>query len=163
MELTIVIDAQNDNAKPASLHAISRVVEKAVQDHNQLLYTMNVFNAEESDHFILDTYGCDIAREALPKNTTYPRQILWKRQANCDWSTTKLSKYKKISIVGYYTDTSVITNALILHSYYPDIPICVYSNACEGTNEVAHLAALLVMKNCGIIVKEDNTDDTISE
>lgn len=152
-ELLIVIDAQNDYAREPSLSVISNLVENAVKDKCDLIYTMNTFDENESDICVLDTKGCDIARKALPKDITYPRQIVWKRQPGYYWGNLRLAGYEKITVVGYNTDTNVITNVLDLGTLYPSIPVCVYENACAGTSTIAHAAALLVMENCGVTIE----------
>ncbi len=55
-------------------------------------------------------------------------------------------------IVGLYTDTDIITNALILKSIYPGANINVNVNCCVATSPEAHKAALEIMKSCQINV-----------
>lgn len=57
---------------------------------------------------------------------------------------------KAIEIVGLCTDICVISNALMLRSAFPDIPITVYADCCAGTTKEKHEAALEVMRSCQI-------------
>ena len=57
-----------------------------------------------------------------------------------------------IEIVGVCTDICVVTNALILHTLYPEAEIIVDAACCAGTTPEAHKAALQVLKSCQIKV-----------
>ena len=59
---------------------------------------------------------------------------------------------ESIELVGLCTDICVVTNALILKTYYPETPITVDASCCAGTTPEAHKAALTVMKSCQIDV-----------
>lgn len=56
----------------------------------------------------------------------------------------------EIHIMGICTDICVISNALILRSFFPEVPIYVHANGCAGSTPMAHEAALMVMHNCCI-------------
>lgn len=56
---------------------------------------------------------------------------------------------EEIVLLGLCTDICVISNALILRAEFPNIKITVLSDACAGTSQYNHEAALTVMKaNC---------------
>lgn len=57
-----------------------------------------------------------------------------------------------IEIVGVCTDICVITNALLLKTFYPKTEIIVDASCCAGTTPDAHRAAIRVMENCLINV-----------
>ena len=59
---------------------------------------------------------------------------------------------ESIEIVGLCTDICVVSNALILKSFYKDIPITVYKDCCAGVTPAKHEAALEVMRSCQIEV-----------
>lgn len=61
---------------------------------------------------------------------------------------------ESIELIGVCTDICVITNALILKTIYPEIPIIVDASCCAGTSPENHKAALQVMKSCQIEVIE---------
>lgn len=58
----------------------------------------------------------------------------------------------EIEIFGVCTDICVISNALVLHTLFPEIPITVDASRCAGTTPEKHKAALEVMKSCQINV-----------
>lgn len=68
------------------------------------------------------------------------------------WRVEYLDDYEEIELVGVHTDTSVITNALLLKTAFPDVEITVDAQCCAGTTPECHMAALQVMKSCQINV-----------
>lgn len=64
--------------------------------------------------------------------------------------------FESITIVGLCTDICVVSNALILRAFFPDVPIICDASCCAGTTPENHKAALKVMKSCLIdIVNEE--------
>ncbi len=72
---------------------------------------------------------------------------------------TMLSEVKRlgseIHIVGVCTDICVITNALLLKTYFPEARIVVDASCCAGMTPEKHLMALEVMKSCQIDIVGD--------
>lgn len=62
------------------------------------------------------------------------------------------SIYKEYQLVGLCTDICVISNALLLKAFWPELKISVDSRCCAGTTKEAHDAALTVMQSCQIEV-----------
>lgn len=58
----------------------------------------------------------------------------------------------EIEIVGLCTDICVISNALLLKAYEPEVKITVDAKCCAGVTPEAHDAALKAMKSCQINV-----------
>ena len=58
--------------------------------------------------------------------------------------------YDYIELVGLCTDTCVISNALLLKAYYPEIDISIDASCCAGVTPENHIAAINVMKMCQI-------------
>ena len=60
-----------------------------------------------------------------------------------------------IELVGICTDICVISNAMLLKAFYPEVPISVDASACAGVTPQSHKNALEAMKMCQIdIVNE---------
>ena len=57
-----------------------------------------------------------------------------------------------VTLCGVCTDICVVSNALLLRAFCPDLPIRVLAKACAGTTPAAHQAALATMANCQIDV-----------
>ena len=60
----------------------------------------------------------------------------------------------EIHIMGVCTDICVISNALILRSVFPSVPIYVHADGCAGTTPENHESALKVMQSCLIDIYE---------
>jgi len=55
-----------------------------------------------------------------------------------------------IEIIGLCTDICVVSNALILKAYYPELPVSVDASCCAGVTPETHNAALSTMRMCQI-------------
>ena len=72
------------------------------------------------------------------------------------WTSPPL--VQEIVVVGFTTDICVVTNALLLKTYFPEILITVDASCCAGTTVERHAAAL---KLCAVarlrllMIKED--------
>ena len=58
----------------------------------------------------------------------------------------------RITLIGLCTDICVISNALLLKAYLPEVPICVDAACCAGVTPESHGTALSAMKVCQIDV-----------
>jgi len=59
----------------------------------------------------------------------------------------------EIELVGLCTDICVVSNALLLKAYMPEVPVSVDASCCAGVTPEKHEAALETMRSCQIIVK----------
>lgn len=57
-----------------------------------------------------------------------------------------------IELVGLCTDICVISNAMVLKAFFPEVPILVDSACCAGVTPQSHENALEAMKVCQIAV-----------
>ena len=58
----------------------------------------------------------------------------------------------QIELVGLCTDICVVSNALLLKAFFPEVPICVDAACCAGVSPESHQAALQTMASCQITV-----------
>lgn len=59
----------------------------------------------------------------------------------------------KITLIGLCTDICVISNALLLKAYLPDVEIAVDASCCAGVTPDSHRNALIAMKACQIEIE----------
>ena len=59
---------------------------------------------------------------------------------------------ESIELVGLCTDICVISNAMLLKAFLPEVPIIVDSLCCAGVTPESHELALEAMKACQIKV-----------
>ncbi|MEE1013785.1 MAG: isochorismatase family cysteine hydrolase [Clostridia bacterium] len=58
----------------------------------------------------------------------------------------------QIELVGLCTDICVVSNALLLKAFFPEVPICVDAACCAGVSPESHQAALQTMAACQITI-----------
>lgn len=59
---------------------------------------------------------------------------------------------EEIELIGVCTDVCVISNALLLKAYMPDVPIVIDASCCAGVTPESHRNAIVAMENCQIKV-----------
>ncbi len=60
---------------------------------------------------------------------------------------------ERITLIGLCTDICVISNALLLKAFLPEVPIAVDASCCAGVTPQSHQQALSAMEACQIIVE----------
>lgn len=166
----IVIDMQRDfiNGALGTREAeaiVERVKEKILQyekNGHEILYTRDTHQENYLEtmegkylpvvHCVEGSEGWQIAGE-LPVEG---REIIDKPSFGyTDWAKYN---FEEIEIVGLCTDICVVSNALILKAFFPEIKITVDASCCAGVTVESHKAALLTMKMCQIEVvgEEEN-------
>ena len=63
-------------------------------------------------------------------------------------------KIEEIELCGLCTDICVISNALLLKAFMPEVTISVDAQCCAGVTSQSHKNALEAMKMCQIVIKE---------
>ena len=61
-------------------------------------------------------------------------------------------KVESITLVGLCTDICVISNAMIIKAFFPEIPVLVDASCCAGVTQESHNTALKSMETCQIQV-----------
>ncbi len=171
MKVLIVIDMQNDFIDGAlgtkEAVAIVPAVEKKIRDfRGKVIFTYDThqkeyLNTQEGRnlpvcHCIEGTEGWE-----LPKNL---EELKREKQADVYKKPTfgskelaenllELSKKEKIDsieLVGLCTDICVVSNALLIKAFLPEVEITVDASCCAGVTPEKHAAALETMKSCQI-------------
>lgn len=62
---------------------------------------------------------------------------------------------KRIRFAGYCTDICVISNALLIKAYLPEVALVCEAWCCAGVTPEAHEAALRVMESCQVKVNRE--------
>ena len=66
----------------------------------------------------------------------------------------KASEYTDVELVGLCTDICVISNAMLIKAYMPEVNVSVDAACCAGVTPESHENALSAMKMCQIEVAE---------
>ena len=61
----------------------------------------------------------------------------------------------EVTLIGLCTDICVISNAMVLKAFFPELPIHVDASCCAGVTRESHLQALEAMKVCQMIVENE--------
>ena len=57
---------------------------------------------------------------------------------------------ESVELIGLCTDICVISNAMVLKTFFPEVPLTVDSACCAGVSPETHRNALEAMKVCQI-------------
>lgn len=182
-KVLIVVDVQNDFVygilgTPEAQAVVPKIKEKFEEYKNNgdyVVYTMDTHNSDYLDtsegkklsveHCIYRTSGWEVIDEIHPaKNQFYNFMVCKKSTFGYeDWPWvleeilgTNDDVAVNIEIIGVCTDICVITNALLIKTYYPEAEITVDVSCCAGSTPEKHKAALDVMESCQINVINRN-------
>ena len=132
----------------------------------------NYYNTQEGKrlpipHCIKDTIGWDIMSEVLNEDTatlivdkpSFGDILLGAKITEAVWEAKHFDSEdivnyapESIEVVGFCTDICVVSNCMLLKSYFPESLIVVDSSCCAGVTPAKHEAALEVMRSCQIDV-----------
>lgn len=171
--LLIVVDMQNDFVTgvlgtPEAQAIVPRVVEK-VDKAQAVLFTMDTHNdryLEKQEGRMLPIPHCLIGtegREIIPQlaGRVDDFNLFTKGQFACRDLIGEVNDFIKynsidgVELIGVCTDICVVSNALLLKAFFPELPISVDASACAGTTSENHKAALDVMRVCQIKITGD--------
>lgn len=169
-KILIVVDMQNDFidgalGTPEAEAIVSNVVEKITHFDGDILYTRdthfgNYMDTQEGKnlpvpHCIRDSLGWQIAAPVQAacdaRNALGIDKLTF---GSKDLPKILTEEYpeglKSIELIGLCTDICVISNALLLKAFFPEIKISVDSSCCAGVTPQSHENALSAMKMCQI-------------
>lgn len=168
-KILVVVDMQNDfvTGSLGSKEAVAivpKVVEKVKNFDGEIYYTMdthseNYMETQEGhllpvEHCISDSEGWQLIPEL--HNLLHGKLFFLKRtfgsQELAIILAKKEAKIESIELIGLCTDICVVSNALLLKAFMPEIPIIVDSSCCAGVTPEKHEAALETMRSCQIHV-----------
>lgn len=66
---------------------------------------------------------------------------------------------EEIELCGLCTDICVISNALLLKAFLPEVPIAVDAQCCAGVTPESHQNALGAMKMCQIMIRNETEEN----
>lgn len=177
MKALIVIDMQNDfvygSLGTKEARAIVPKVVTKVRDYEKnearVIFTKDTHDKDylstqegkylPVEHCIKNTDGWQIIPELLENNKsifvfnkiTFGSTDLanFIQEMYYDYYETE-EQITEVELVGVCTDICVISNALLLKAYCPELKITVDASCCAGVTPEKHNAALEVMKSCQI-------------
>ncbi len=170
-KLLLVIDMQNDFIDGAlgTKEAVSIVpyVKEVIQNFDgKVLFTRdthfeNYMDTQEGHnlpvpHCIKGTEGWEICPELKVLCTEEPIDKITFGSMELPNVVKKIPDLESITLIGLCTDICVISNAMIMKAFYPELPIIVDAKACAGVTPESHQNALNAMKMCQIHVVNES-------
>ena len=173
MKVLVVVDMQNDFIDGAlgtaeAVAVLPRVCDKIRAFEGRVLFTRDTHNAgylHTQEGKMLPVEHC-IA--GTPGHALHPQVETLRRETPIDkptFGSTGLAQVlaaqnrqepiESITLIGVCTDICVISNALLLKAFLPEVPIIVDAACCAGVTPESHDRALACMKTCQIIVEND--------
>lgn len=166
--ILLVIDMQNDFidgalGSPAAQAVVPYVVERVKNFEGTVLFTRdthreNYANTQEGRnlpvvHCLRGTHGWQLHPELEALRKTEPIDKVTFGAASLPAILSDLDDHDRISsitLLGLDTDICVISNALLIKAFFPEIPIRVDARGCAGVTPESHQTALEAMKACQI-------------
>ena len=168
MKVLIVVDMQKDFIDGAlgtreAEAIVPAVVKKMKEFDGLILATRDTHDADYLDtqegkklpvaHCIRNTAGWELhpeiaglLKEAPIDKPSFGSIALGERL----YVLSKKEKIEEITLVGLCTDICVISNAMILKAYLPEVPVLVDAACCAGVTPESHGQALEAMRMCQI-------------
>lgn len=169
----VVVDMQNDFVSealgtPEAQAIVEKVVQKTRDFQGRVVFTLDThgpdyLSTQEGaklpvEHCIEGTRGWQLIDEleALREKRDLP--VFRKGTfASVDLAqalaqTHETEPIEGIELIGLCTDICVVSNALTIKGFLPEVPIRVDARCCAGVTPEAHDAALRTMESCQIEV-----------
>ena len=102
-------------------------------------------------HCIKGTKGHDIKEEILRGHDLIIEKLTFGSKELIEYLKTR--EFDEVELVGLCTDICVVSNALLVKAYYPEMKVSVDSSCCAGVTPLSHNEALNTMRMCQIDVK----------
>lgn len=177
MNILVVVDMQNDFIDGAlgtkeAVAIVPNVAEKIKKFDGKVLFTRDTHEENYMDtqegknlpvpHCIRGTEGWQIrpelealcVEEIIDKPTFGSTKLgeLLKAQDDALKNEGKTG-IESVTLIGLCTDICVISNAILIKAFLPEVPIIVDSACCAGVTPDSHKNALEAMKVCQIKVE----------
>lgn len=165
-KILVVIDMQNDFitgslGTPEAQAIVKKVrakIKQALQRQETVVFTRDTHGANYLDtqegqklpvlHCVRYTSGWEIEKSLQEPSTQVFNKDTF---GSLDLAHYLLSTgCDEIELVGVCTDICVVSNALLIKAYLPELKIVVDSACCAGTTPENHQRALAVMRQCQI-------------
>ncbi|MDD7593838.1 MAG: cysteine hydrolase [Peptoniphilaceae bacterium] len=168
--ILLVIDMQNDFidgalGSPEAEAILPRVIERVKAFDGPVLFTRdthreNYLETQEGEHLpvshcIRGTQGWEIQEDLDALRTTAPVDKVTFGAAALPAILADMADHDpigSITLIGLDTDICVISNALLIKAFFPEIPLIVDASCCAGTTPESHQRALDAMAVCQIEV-----------
>lgn len=165
----VVIDMQNDfitgvlgnNECRSIVPQVVQRVREAVDEKSDIIFSQDTHQENYSftqegrklpiPHCIQDTDGWKIIPEL--EEMAVQSGIIFTKDTFGSTSIAeyiKEQKYDEVELIGVCTDICVISNAMIIKAFAPEVEISINESCCAGVTPQSHQIAIEAMKACQI-------------
>ena len=172
-KLLFVIDMQNDFIDGAlgtkeAQGILPAVIERVRSFDGDVIFTRDThfddyMETQEGKnlpvpHCIKGTPGWELAPELEKLRQERNAPVFDKLTFGCKELPAYLEEHypeglESAEFIGVCTDICVISNALLVKAFFPELPVSVTASLCAGVSPQSHENALEAMKMCQIAVK----------
>jgi len=170
--LLLVIDMQNDFINealgtPEAEAIVPAVIRRIREFDGDVIFTRDTHYENYSDtqegrrlpvaHCIKGSSGWELHPEIEKLRLEKGAPVLDKLTFGCRELPAFLEEHypeglASAELIGLCTDICVISNAMLLKAFFPELPVSVDASACAGVTPESHQNALEAMKMCQISV-----------
>jgi len=172
-DLLLVIDMQNDFidgalGTPEAAAIVENVVRKVRGFTGTVLFTRDTHEETYLDtqegrnlpvpHCIRGTHGWEICDALQPyvKGDVIDKVTFGSSELGGLLSAmNEADPIRSVTLTGLCTDICVISNAMIVKAFLPEVPVTVDAACCAGVTPESHRNALSAMKMCQITVENE--------
>lgn len=164
-KILIVVDMQKDFVDGSLGTKEAQSIVPAVKDkienfEGDIIFTKDTHEGQNLPvvHCIRGTAGHEIIEELQPYTkralAIFEKETFGSRKlAGFLKELHKEKKIESIELIGLCTDICVVSNALLIKAFLPEVPISVTAGCCAGVTPEKHKSALETMKSCQIEVR----------
>ena len=170
----IVVDMQKDFVNgalgtPEAVAIVPRVAEKIRSFPGELFVTLDTHETDYLQtaegkklpipHCIRNTAGWQLDQSVAAalsgkKYTVVEKPTFGSTRLPALIAEAAHGEAFSLELIGLCTDICVVSNALLLKAYFPEVPVAVDASCCAGVSPQTHEAALATMQCCQIDVVE---------
>ena len=172
-DILIVVDMQNDFidgalGTPEAVAIVPAAAEKIRSFPGPVLFTRDThttdyLNTQEGRnlpvvHCVKGTPGWELRPElqALCKTAPIDKPTFGSAKlGELLLSMDREDPIASVTLIGLCTDICVISNALLVKAFLPEVPVTVDAACCAGVTPESHRNALAAMKMCQIAVENE--------
>ncbi len=172
-DILIVVDMQNDFIDGAlgtaeAVAIVPKAADKIRNFSGKVLFTRDTHEENYMDtqegrnlpvpHCIRDTEGWQISSELAEfcKNEPINKETFGSAALGC--LLQKMNEKEligSITFIGLCTDICVISNAMLVKAFLPEVRVIVDASCCAGVTPESHRNALKAMKACQIVIENE--------
>ena len=167
-KILVVVDMQNDFTTgclgneecKAAIDGVKAVINEG--EYDEYIFTLDTHGEKYMDtmegsklpvpHCIKGTAGWEICPELEALRKTEAIDKLTFGSSELVKVLGEEKELDRVTFVGLCTDICVISNAMVVKAFFPELPLAVDAKGCAGVTPESHQRALEAMKTCQIEV-----------